>query len=99
MNEKEESDDNESTRDTQFKNPCRKHNKRHEWRDCPDNPYNKSRTHENEVSSTESTKKKTSFIRFKPKVKEIESSDEDAESKSKTSIGDLWAIDAKTRSR
>ena len=37
---------------------------------------------------------KTSFVRFKPEVEEIESSDED---ESKTSLGELWAIDAKTK--
>ena len=45
----------------------------------------------------ESTKKKTSFVRFKAEVEEIESSDKDAESESKTSLGELWAIDAKTK--
>jgi hypothetical protein len=87
-NDKEENDEEESARDTQFKNPCRKHNKKHEWKDCPDNPNNKSRTTENEVSSMDSTKKKTSFVRFKPKVEEIESSDEKTESESKTSLGE-----------
>jgi hypothetical protein len=58
-----------------------------------DNPNNKSRSNKNEVSSTESTKKKTSAVRFKPEVEEIESGDKDAESKSKTSLGELWAIE------
>jgi hypothetical protein len=53
-------------RDTQFKNPCCKHNKQHGWKDCPDNPANKSCTKRGEVSSMETSKKKTSFVRFKP---------------------------------
>ena len=65
-NEKKESDDEESVRDTQFKNPCRKHNKQHEWEDCPDNPANKSRTERGEVSSVETSEKKKSSVRFKP---------------------------------
>jgi hypothetical protein len=52
---------------------------------------------ENEVSSMKSKNKKTSFVRFKPEVEEIESSYKDAQSKSKTSFGELRAIDAKTK--
>jgi hypothetical protein len=41
--------------------------------------------------------KKTSFVRFKPEVEEIASRDKDAESESKTSLGEFWAINAKTK--
>ena len=33
-------------------NPCHKHNKKHRWKDCPDNPSNKSHTNENKAIST-----------------------------------------------
>jgi hypothetical protein len=39
------------------------------------------------------------LVSFKPEVEEIESGNEDAESKSKTSLGELWAIDAKTKTK
>jgi hypothetical protein len=99
-NRSEESDDEEEgTQDTWFKNPCCKHNKQHEWKDCTDNPANKNHTERGEVGSMEtSEKKKMSFVRFKSNVEEIEPDNEsDKEDESKTSLGELWAIDAKTK--
>jgi hypothetical protein len=79
---------------------CRKP-KNHQWKECHDNPGNKGKKN-GEVSSTEaqrapSTKaksqegKKTSFVRFKEDIQEIQSDDESVES-GKRSLAELWDI-------
>ncbi len=48
----------------------------------------------------ETSKKKTSFVQFKSNVEEIEPDNEsDNKDENKTSLGELWAIDAKTKTK
>ena len=66
----------------------------------PRQPANKNRTDRGEVSSLETSKKKTSFVQFKSNVEEIEPDNEsDNKDENKTSLGELWAIDAKTKTK
>jgi hypothetical protein len=64
----------------------------HKWKDCPDNPANKSRTERGEVSSME---KKNSFVQFKPNVEEIEP---DQEGNEVTELQKQESLNLSTRS-
>jgi hypothetical protein len=66
--------------------------------ELPRQSANKNRTDKGEVSSLETSEKKTSFVQFKTNVEEIEPDNEsDKEDERKTSLGELWAFDAKTK--
>lgn len=82
--------------------PCRKHDGKHLWKDCPDNWHNKTKsgdadkkgqanrsTKRGEVKSTESGNNKTPLVRFEES--DVEPDDE-SENESQVSRGELMEI-------
>ena len=90
-----QSDDKASEEEetNEFRNPCRKHNGAHDWKDCPDNKFNKNReSQKEEVNATETQPKKTTFVIFSEEVEE-EVSDEESVDSRKSRDSELWDIE------
>ena len=89
-----QSDDEASEEEetSEFRNPCRKHNGAHDWKDCPENKFNKNRdTQKEEVNATETAAKKTTFVRLSDVEEEV--ADEESVDSRKSTDSELWNIE------